>query len=676
MLRHEDQRECKGIKLFWQTLKLASVICLGNLACYADPQPGDIFKEFQYDRSVNLCKRGVPGDSAEFQIRVDDLTNAIRAEVTGYFHTGHIGTSDRMIQVNSGRKTPLPTSEIPGDRPDCYFRYTFGRPSAEIPLTDLKEGMNNFTFSVGPQTCHGFNWPCWGFHSFVVRIYYGSSKVHPHGMISKPASGTSILDDKLVIETQVEERGSPIRSVDVLGYYYDYPFEGSGRYLDWHYMIKEKGAWSGFVGRTVAPPHRVSWDLKWVPDQDKPIQLVARITDSNGLSYMTVAVDSLSLVRRRRAVKMYKAVDVPERFMSRVGKAMKCLFEPINDALSQAVEAQLASIVPVGHLDGKYLSMYGINDLKLKQYTSLGNYRTDFFYDSYMPVGLGSLQEGTNDFFIYSNTEGHMTEVCWPGPALLVAYDLRLPKSKQRSPQPTYPPDSGPFYDTESLRYTASQPVSMIPLNEDRVHLLKAQGTRDYIEYTMYIPKADAYYFKVGYFGHAQNGLAQLSIDGVDQGPTWDLANNCEGESYKPGEVDLGIVRFRKPGNHLLRIRSIARDSTNPKANLTISYFYLREAERPIKAPDSPTGLVAVPIDRSVIQIKWNDNAATEDGFMIERRIDNGPWVQIAQTDRNTNMYVNTSLKDTPYTYRVRAYNAVGFSSYSNEIVTRPFTQN
>lgn len=392
----------------------------------ADPEPGDIFKEYHFadGRGIHLCRQGAIRDSATFTIHVDDLQRAIKAEVTGYFHTGHIGTSERRIRVNDGKPIDLPAAEIPSGRTECFFTYIFGRPSVEISLKDLKEGENHFTFFVGPQICYGFNWPCYGFHSFILRIYYDETKPHPTGFIEYPPEGHVITNDELMIKTKYQSAQAAITSVDVIGYYYDYPFEGSGKYLDWHYMIDEYGRWFGFINRCKKSPYHETWDLKWLPDQSEPIKLMARITDANGISYMTSAVENLTLKRVNRSVRMYKATEVPENFKVRVNKTMKCRFEPITKDLRQASEAQLVSIISIGHLENKYLSVCGVNDITIKQYAGLPDLHTDFFYNTYLPLDLDILKQGVNEFFVHSNTEGHMTEVCWPGPALLVSYNI------------------------------------------------------------------------------------------------------------------------------------------------------------------------------------------------------------------------------------------------------------
>jgi len=396
----------------------------------ADPKPGDIFREYHFadGRGIHLCPQGVIRDSAMFTIIVDDLKDAIRVELTGYFHTGHIGTSERRIRVNGGKTIDLPAAEIPAGNKECYFSYIFGRPSVEVSLKDMKEGENHLTFYVGPQICHGFDWPCYGFHSMILRVYYDNSKPHPTGKIEYPPNGHVITNDELMIKTNVDSTQAAISSVDIVGYYYDYPFEGSGKYFDWHYLIDEYGRWFGFINRNINSPYHETWNLEWLPDQDEPIKLMARITDIRGISYMTPAVENLILKRENHSVRMYKTTDVPENFKVRVNETMKSHFEPIAD-LSQVIKVQMVSIISIGHMDNKYFTFCGINDIKLKQYEALPNLNSDFFYDTYLPVNPGILKRGVNEFFVHSNTDGHMTEVCWPGPALLVRYEL-LPEKK------------------------------------------------------------------------------------------------------------------------------------------------------------------------------------------------------------------------------------------------------
>ena len=391
----------------------------------ADPKPGDIFREYHFadGHGIHVCPQGAVRDSASFTLNIGDLKGAIRVEVSGLFHTGHIGTSERRIRINGGKAVDLPFSDIPVTNKECYFTYLFGRPSVDVPLDDLKEGENKFTFLVGPQICHGFNWPCYGFHNMTVRVYYDNSKPHPTGEIEYPKKGHVITNDELMIKTKVRADRASIASVDIVGFYFDYPFEGSGKYTDWHYLIDEYGRWFSFINRSSRSPYHETWNLEWLPDQDEPIRLMARVTDDTGMSYMTPEVDGIVLQRTRYSVKMYKTTNMPENYKVRVNEKRESTFEPIS-TLSQVSEAKVASIIPIGHMENKYSTECGINEITLRQYAALPDLHSDFFYDAYMSVDPKALKKGVNKFFVHSNTDGHMTEVCWPGPALLVRREL------------------------------------------------------------------------------------------------------------------------------------------------------------------------------------------------------------------------------------------------------------
>jgi hypothetical protein len=75
-------------------------------------------------------------------------------------------------------------------------------------------------------------------------------------------------------------------------------------------------------------------------------------------------------------------------------------------------------------------------------------------------------------------------------------------------------------------------------------------------------------------------------------------------------------------------------------------------------------------VSSSQIDLAWFDDADNENGFEIERKTGDGPFLQIDTVGPGANWieYNDTGLAElTTYTYRVRAYNAAGYSPFSNE---------
>ena len=90
--------------------------------------------------------------------------------------------------------------------------------------------------------------------------------------------------------------------------------------------------------------------------------------------------------------------------------------------------------------------------------------------------------------------------------------------------------------------------------------------------------------------------------------------------------------------------------------------------------PAAPSNLTATAVSTQSNQFGWSDNSNNETGFKIERCQGNGctNFVQIAQVGANVTTFSNTGLaRNTRYRYRVRAFNAVGNSGYSNIAAAR-----
>lgn len=123
-------------------------------------------------------------------------------------------------------------------------------------------------------------------------------------------------------------------------------------------------------------------------------------------------------------------------------------------------------------------------------------------------------------------------------------------------------------------------------------------------------------------------------------------------------------------------------DDTPPLLNGT-EYFYRVRVEKDGKLSGysntdsgttatmpAPSGLVAtLPAEPSRIQLDWVSNSGSvEDGFEIERSLDGvSGWVQIGTVGTNIVTFTDGSpLPSVTYYYKVRAFEALGNSPYSN----------
>ena len=88
----------------------------------------------------------------------------------------------------------------------------------------------------------------------------------------------------------------------------------------------------------------------------------------------------------------------------------------------------------------------------------------------------------------------------------------------------------------------------------------------------------------------------------------------------------------------------------------------------------SPSDLTASLVDDTQVMLTWKDNAAQEDGFRVERKESQGQFSRIGTVAAGHTTFTDIDIEDgAEYTYRVKAFNEVADSAYSNEAsVTTP----
>ena len=87
-------------------------------------------------------------------------------------------------------------------------------------------------------------------------------------------------------------------------------------------------------------------------------------------------------------------------------------------------------------------------------------------------------------------------------------------------------------------------------------------------------------------------------------------------------------------------------------------------------APLPPQELNGRVINEKEVELTWKDQSGNEEGFKLERRTPSSQYEEIIQLPANTTSYLDQSVEPKQfYYYRVRSYNLVGESSYSNEVI-------
>jgi hypothetical protein len=144
--------------------------------------------------------------------------------------------------------------------------------------------------------------------------------------------------------------------------------------------------------------------------------------------------------------------------------------------------------------------------------------------------------------------------------------------------------------------------------------------------------------------------------------------------------TEIGINGFRtftrSPGSYTVTLGGIASNCTttgNPRtvtvtAGVTTEETFNVSCPAPL-TPAPPTSLTAIASATGVINLSWSDNSSNETGFRIEQCTGTNcsNFVELGTVGANAEAEPITGvLAGTSYTYRVRAYNAQGNSSYSN----------
>lgn len=388
----------------------------------AQPRSGDVFREYRWtntegDAGGSLRVGGKVGyGGGEIPLPHSlDLDHATRAEVVIEKLLCHAGTRGLEISVNGHPSIAAAESdEIP--EPQWEYQHHI-YPVCQLPLEQLQRGTGNH-FRLRVDTEHPWNWPQNLIYGVHFRIYYDpQKKPHAEARLVAPASGSK-LHRKVTLEVTPIRAGSDIRQVDFLGLYDGVNLEGDGRYRQWHYHYV-RAKLDGHIGSLTAPPWKLEWDTSWIPDQQQAIELGARITDSNGITFQTETVSDLSFDRDGLFVELCKPFDVPQQWVTRSGEHSEKF--RVKGDLTKAVAAQLVwcSWSP-GYMEGLYINGRKVFQREGPRYA---------YYVHHVPLDdLSVLRPGENRLTTgktpkYNGKMVHGMEVNWPGIMVLIQYE-------------------------------------------------------------------------------------------------------------------------------------------------------------------------------------------------------------------------------------------------------------
>jgi hypothetical protein len=301
---------------------------------------------------------------------------------------------------------------------------------------------------------------------------------------------------------------------------------------------------------------------------------------------------------------------------------------------------------------------------------------------SNVPVVIGGSADGLND----TNFAGRIDDVR--------LYDLALdPRSMlaayYRAPSLAAPPTRGgyggaatpvpgliqaesydlggegvAYHDTTAAneggmyRTTEAPDVADGALNDDATYAVGWTRPGEWLQYTVNVTQTASYALDARVSSSVGTAQFRVDVDGADATGTIAVPNtggfNAWTTVQRPG---VGLTA----GTHVLRVYVVA-------GGFNLNYLQL-SVEAELTAPAAPASLAASANLPSQIGLSWADNSTNESGFKIEQSTDGVDFTQIATVGANVTRYTATRLAaSTPYTFRVRAFNAAGDSDYSEPV--------
>lgn len=147
-------------------------------------------------------------------------------------------------------------------------------------------------------------------------------------------------------------------------------------------------------------------------------------------------------------------------------------------------------------------------------------------------------------------------------------------------------------------------------------------------------------------------------------GPAWLTAADNGTLSGTPESVDVGTNTW-----------TVEVTDTSGNSDTAQLEIYVNEMQTPVDPPVTevtplaPRILSATPLSSTSIKVVWDDLSNNEVGFTVERSAGGTNWVVAGSVGADVQAFTDNGLSPlTVYSYRIKAYNNAGDSTYSGEV--------